>query len=206
MPDSETEYWNSAYRRYPSPPRCDSWLEPHRDLLNRSREVPVIDLGCGSGRDCSFLQQEGFRVIAGDFSRVALCTARQHFDGVSVLELDLRHPLPLAEDRALVMISDLSLHYFNWATTVRIVDEMSRVLRRGGVLFCRVNSTHAVNYAGQGVEVERHYYDINGHMKRFFTEQEVIDLLRGWEMLSLKAYPLWEGRKHVIEAVCVNTP
>jgi hypothetical protein len=33
--------------------------------------------------------------------------AKQHSRGVSVLELDMRHPLPPTEDRALVIISDL---------------------------------------------------------------------------------------------------
>jgi hypothetical protein len=101
-----------------------------------------------------------------------------------------------------VVIADLSLHYFWWATTVQIVADLSRVLQPGGTLLCRVNSTHQANYAGQGVEVEPHYYNIDGHHKRFFTERELCELFGAWTVTKLDRYTIFGGRKHVIEAVC----
>jgi SAM-dependent methyltransferase len=170
-------------------------------LLRASAEVPILDLGCGRGRDCQFLVERGLSVVACDFSSVALRACRQHFPSAQAVRLDLSRPLPFVSGSARVILSDLSLHYFGWATTVRIVAELSRVLRPGGVVLCRVNSTHEINYAGQGVEVERHYYDIGGHFKRFFTADELCALFGGWERLKLDTSFIFDGRKHVIEAV-----
>ena len=61
------------------------------------------------------------------------------------------------------------------------------------------------NYgAGQGVKVEENYYDIDGHMKRFFTQGALVELFHGWEIERLRAYTVYHGRKHVLEAICVN--
>jgi SAM-dependent methyltransferase len=173
-------------------------------LLRASGETPILDLGCGRVRDCQFLVEHGLPVVACDFSSVALCECRQHFPAVQAVKLDLSCPLPFASGATRVVLVDLSLHYFSWATTVQIVAELSRVLVPGGTLLCRVNSTHAVNYAGQGVEVERHYYDIGGHLKRFFTEDELRDLFAGWQVRKLNAYLAFDGDKHVIEAICTK--
>jgi SAM-dependent methyltransferase len=202
---SEVRYWNGAHSRFREPPRCDGWLQEHLDLLRSSAQTPILDLGCGKGRDCQFLVAQGLPVIACDFSPVALCAVRHRFPAVQTVELDLRHPLPFAQDAARVIVSDLTLHYFSWATTVQIVAELSRVLQPGGTLLCRVNSTHEVNYAGQGIEVEPHYYDIDGHFKRFFSVDELRDLFCTWEVRKLDTYLLFDGRKHVIEIVCAPT-
>jgi SAM-dependent methyltransferase len=185
-------------------PRCDGWLEAHLPLLRASAGTPILDLGCGRGRDCQFLVEHGLPVIACDFSSVALCGCKQHFPAVQTVRLDLSAPLPFASGSARMILCDLSLHYFSWATTLRIVVELSRVLHAGGTLLCRVNSTHEVNYAGQGTEVERHYYNIGGHFKRFFTEDELCGLFGGWERLKLDSYFIFDGHKHLIEAAFVN--
>lgn len=39
--------------------------------------LPALDLGCGAGRHCMFLQEMGFHVIGVDHSEVALELARQ---------------------------------------------------------------------------------------------------------------------------------
>jgi SAM-dependent methyltransferase len=200
---SEALYWNRAHSRFQGRPRCDGWLEEHLALLRASAETPILDLGCGRGRDCQFLAEHKLPVVACDFSSVALRGCKQHFPAIQVVQLDLSRPLPFAQDTARVVIADLSLHYFWWATTVQIVTDLSRVLQPGGTLLCRVNSTHAVNYAGQGVEVEQHYYDIDGHYKRFFTEHELCELFGAWTVSKLDRYLIFGGRKHVIEAVCI---
>jgi SAM-dependent methyltransferase len=204
MACDEAQYWNRAHSRFRGTPRCDGWLEEHLSLLQAAADTPILDLGCGRGRDCQFLVEHGLPVVACDFSSIALCGCKQRFPSVQTVKLDLRAPLPFACGAARAILCDLSLHYFYWATTDQIVAELARVLRPGGTLLCRVNSTHEVNYAGQGIEVERHYYDIDGHFKRFFTEGEVRELFCDWEIVKLDAYLLFDGRKHVIEAVCAH--
>jgi hypothetical protein len=41
---------------------------------------------------------------------------------------------------------------------------------------------------GKGVEIEKGIYDINGFQVRFFTEKEIQDLMKGFELL-------WEKRR-----------
>jgi hypothetical protein len=50
------------------------------------------------------------------------------------------------------MIADLSLHYFSWDETKKIVNEIKRVLKEDGFLLVRVNSVNDTNYgAGKGI-------------------------------------------------------
>lgn len=44
-----------------------------------NRDMPVLELGCGEGRDASFLLKQGYRVTATDISLEAICYCRERW-------------------------------------------------------------------------------------------------------------------------------
>jgi hypothetical protein len=62
------------------------------------------------------------------------------------------------------------------------------VLRPGGVLLCRLNSTEDRHFGAQGHrEIEPNFFMVDGQPKRFFDEASVRSLFAsGWNILSLQ--------------------
>jgi SAM-dependent methyltransferase len=185
----ELSNWNSIYniKDEDKPPVYDDWLVKHMDLLEASRQTAVLDLGCGNGCDSLFLSERGFDVISCDWSEEALLRVQQHVPLADTRAVNLLEPLPFADNSAIVIIADLSLHYFSWETTIAIINELQRVLQSDGYLLCRVNSIKDVNFgAGTGKEIEAGYYEHEGHRKRFFDKDRLEQLFQQWKLTYIE--------------------
>lgn len=180
-----TQYWNGIYQGESfSKPVYDDWLVKHETLLEASRNLPILDLGCGAGGDSLFVTERGFQVVACDWSDEALLKIKQHIPSAYTLKVNLAEPLPFPDNSAQVIIADLSLHYFTWGTTEAVFKELQRVLLTGGHLLCRLNSIYDVYFgAGEGVEIEPHYYENDGQLKRFFDEEQITRLFEEWKLV-----------------------
>jgi SAM-dependent methyltransferase len=181
--------WNSifALKDEHKPPEYDDWLIKHTNLLEASRHTAVLDLGCGVGCDSLYLSELGFDVISCDWSEEALQRVRRYVQLADIRQMNLLEPLPFTDNSAVVIIADLSLHYFSWEATLAILEELKRVLRSGGYLLCRVNSVRDVNYgAGIGLEIEEGYYEHEGHRKRFFEKDRLELLFHQWKITYIE--------------------
>ena len=94
---------------------------------------PVLELGCGSGRDTATLAAAGIRVVGLDriartrsSGRESPCLARSSTSPTCAIRFRWRS--------ARVVIASLSLHYFAWAETVDIVERIREVLNGEGLL------------------------------------------------------------------------
>jgi SAM-dependent methyltransferase len=181
----------------------DPWLERWHGLIGTAKEKKILDLGCGSGRDCRYLTGLGHKVIAVDFSQQALRICHQMVPKAKHCQIDIRDPLPFSEDCFQIVVADLCLHYFHWQQTQEIVYEIHRCLKDDGFLFARVNSTGDVNYGAVGYsEVETNLFIVRSELKRFFDEESIERLFqRGWivhgvEEMTVDRYAkpkvLWE--------------
>lgn len=179
---------HSKYRDIKKTYDTDLWLVKHKIYLEKSRDVNVIDLGCGSGHDSFFLSQNGYNVIACDFSEEALCNIRNNIPQVKTKNVNILETLPFKTNSIRVVVADLSLHYFSKKDTNKILREISRVLIPKGILLCRVNSDKDINFNfGQGIELEENYYEIPEiGRKRFFNENQIKDFFRDWDILYLQ--------------------
>lgn len=186
--DIQKEHWNNAYSKYvPEKPKYDLWLDKYSNILETSKNRPIIDLGCGGGNDSLYLSERGYRVISCDISESALKMVKEFVPEVEAMVLNMLEGLPFSDESAQIIIADLSLHYFYWKDTIRIVNEIKRVLKPSGYLICRVNSTKDVNYgAGNGNTIEENYYDVEGVMKRFFDREQIERLFDGWRFTYIK--------------------
>lgn len=184
----------------------DRWLEPWLETIReRSGVTPLLELGCGSGRDSAVLMAAGVRVVGLDRSQDVINLARAAVPGAEFHVGDIRDPFPL--ERARVVIASLSLHYFEWDQTVDIVERIRVVLAGGGLLICRLNSTRDDNYGASGYpRIEDHVYDVRGRPKRFFDEAHVIRLFTGWKTLLREERTIQRyERPKVVWEVAVET-
>jgi SAM-dependent methyltransferase len=177
--------WNKTYSICGTEnPTYDLWLEKYEHLLRESRDVPIIDLGAGYGNDTIYLKRQGFNTVSCDYSEEALRRLKGLVDTTPTMCFDMLDGLPFLSNTLKTIVANLSLHYFAWYDTEQIIEEIHRVLKKGGCLLCRVNSTgDKENEAGQGTPIEENYYDVGGKLKRFFNEKQLKKLFRGWKPL-----------------------
>ena len=183
---------------------ADPWLDRWLPLLSaRVGDRPVLELGCGSGRDTESLVAAGRHVVARDLASSALAEARARAPACEFHCQDMRAPFPASAARVNVVVASLSLHYFAWNETVILVNRIREALKPSGVLFCRLNSTEDHFHGASGhPPLEQNYYLVDGKPKRFFERASVEALFAsGWNVLHLEhrvvrryAHPkaLWE--------------
>lgn len=168
---------------------ADAWLERWLGLIKeRVGKRPVLEIGCGYGDDTATLAAAGLSVIGFDLSRPAVAIARLRVPSARLECRDIRSPLPECAVRLGVIVASLSLHYFPWDETTRILDRVRDALAEGGILLCRLNSIEDVHFGAQSsVELEPGLFEVDGQAKRFFDREAVLALFsEGWEFLSLE--------------------
>lgn len=115
--------------------------------------------------------------------------------------------LPFESNSCELIIADLCLHYFKSNNTFNIINEIYRVLRKGGNLIFRVNSINDINYgAGQGKEVEHHLYlTSDNRLERFFNEEDICSFFSSFEInyLTEESTIRRDGEK-ILYTVCVK--
>lgn len=184
----------------------DQWLARWLPLIaERAGGQPVLELGCGGGRDTATLAAAGHRVVAIELSPEAVARARERVPSVQIHCQDIRAPFPLAERSVGVVVASLSLHYFDWSETIALAGRVHEVLKPDGVLLCRLNSTNDHHFGASGhPEIEKDFYLVDGTPKRFFDRNAVDRLFaHGWRMLAIeeKVIDRYDRPKSVWEAV-----
>ena len=161
----------------------DAWLERWRHILETGRDCPVLDLGCGAGHDAHVLTELGFAVVAADFSEEALKLTRMRAPAAKTENVDLTRGLPFPDAGFRVIVASLSLHYFPWHVTTRILDDVRRCLKPGGHLLARFNSTRDPRYcAAEKQQIENNFYLVGGMPKRLFDRHDITMLFAtGWD-------------------------
>jgi SAM-dependent methyltransferase len=169
----------------------DDWLEPWLpELAAAARSLPVLELGCDTGRDTLWLVNHGMRVVATDISQESVHACAALVPAAHCLRHDLARPMPFREGAFGAVIASLCLHYFDWTTTVAAVSEIRRCLAPAGLLLCRLNSVRDhLHGAGAGEEIEPRFYRQQARyarFKRFFDSGDLDRLFneRDWRQLS----------------------
>jgi SAM-dependent methyltransferase len=130
---AQDSFWDNPYDR-------EIWRLEHdliRPYLNHPG--PLLDLGCGFYPHFAFA--EGRAVVAGDISFGSLRVARDFGDEsgqVRLVQLDARH-LPFASSSMAYAIAGGELLNHLWDYP-RVLRELHRVLRPGGVLLIQVGA------------------------------------------------------------------
>jgi SAM-dependent methyltransferase len=152
------------------------------DQLLKGRIVPgmrVLDAGCGSGRNLVYLLKSGFEVCGVDESGGSVARTRQ-------LATELAPQLPLDNFRVEpvermsfagagfdVVMSSAVLHFARdeeqWLKMVR---EMWRVLKPGGIFFARLASSIGIENQIELIDGRR--YQLPDGSERFLVDEAML--------------------------------
>ncbi|HXE08706.1 MAG TPA: class I SAM-dependent methyltransferase [Acidobacteriaceae bacterium] len=115
---------------------------------NISPGMTVLDAGCGGGRNLHYLLREGYEAFGVDVDADAVTAVRnmaselaprlsaENFQAASL------EAMPFPDDFADVVICHSVLHFARDEAQLKaMVQSLWRVLRPGGMLFCRLAST-----------------------------------------------------------------
>lgn len=152
------------------------------DQLLRGRLAPgmrVLDAGCGSGRNLRYLMRAGFDVFAVDPSAEAIAAVRALAREVAPdlssrnLRVEAVEAMSFPEQFADFVISNAVLHFARdeehfWA----MLRGTWRVLRRRGLLFCRLASTIGMERNVRRLDGRR--FVLPDGTERFLVDEELL--------------------------------
>lgn len=113
-----------------------------------AKGMHLLDAGCGSGRNVEYLMQAGVKVYGADISEEAIGKLKQKAATLAptlspgnFVVTDLAQ-LPFAHASFDVVICSAVLHFSNSEQHFKsILEELWRVLKPDGMLFCRLSTT-----------------------------------------------------------------
>lgn len=175
--------------------------EPGRAALARfttAGVAEVLELGSGQGRDTLLFAAGGLRVIAFDYTEAGLAqiaaTSEAAGLGPAIRTLvgDVRHPLPLPDESVDACYAHmLFCMALTTAEIERLMAEVRRVLRPGGLLVYTVRTTSDAHF-GVGVDRGDDRWETGGFIVHFFDRALIDRLGSGFEILQLADFE--EGR------------
>jgi tellurite methyltransferase len=129
-----------------------------------ARGMRVLDAGCGSGRNLVYLLQSGYEVFGVDADPHAIHAIRQLASTLAPhLPADNFRPEPIEQmtfpdDFADVVLSSAVLHFArDDAQFMAMLNSSWRVLKRGGLFFCRLASSTGMEHAVKCIAGRRHH-------------------------------------------------
>ena len=125
--------WASSYDIDPNVTRdLDAEILRRLPLTLAGRDV--LELGCGTGKNTTWLAEQARAVIALDFSAGMLARARKRVPvgPVQFVRHDVREPWPVAHEAVDAVVGNLVLEHV--ADLAPVYTEAARVLRPGGQL------------------------------------------------------------------------
>lgn len=174
--------WNEKHNQFYHGRVAYDDLLPHFFDVVESARLPVVDLACGVGNNSLYLSEHGKRVVACDYSAAALDILKKHVPQAATRLFDLTEPFPLADHSTDLIVSDMGLHFFDEATTFRILAEMRRILTEDGFAILRVNALEDMDPQYAENELERHFVHADDLDVRYFDEADIARFFGGWRI------------------------
>jgi SAM-dependent methyltransferase len=191
-----SEVWNKVYKSdssfFGEQPSNFSLLCFNDMKANNVKKI--LELGAGHGRDTTFFVSNGIEVEALDYSIAAIeildKIAKEKRLPIKPQTFDVNDSLPFLDEYFDAVYSHMLLNMkFSLEELHFIFSEIRRVLKPKGLNFFSVRNHNDKSYGkGRKEVVDKGIYDINGFQIRFFTENEIQDLITegGFELLWIK--------------------
>ncbi len=144
---------------------------------NITSEMQVLDAGCGYGRNLVHLLREGCEIFALDASREGVEHVRQLSASLETglppenFQVGLIEQMPFPDAFADVVICNSVLHFARDDEHFRMMlSDLWRVLRPGGMLFCRLGSRIGMDFEW----VRGNIYVIGDGSEWFLVDEEML--------------------------------
>jgi len=171
MTDYDPKYWKKKISYYSDAEWSNKPLPFAIEAEKYFSGKRVLELGAGAGQDSIWFDSKGYDVTVSDgedsfFDAIKSKTSQK----ATFIQLDVKEPFPFEDSLFDVVYAHLVLHYFNDETMKQIVSEIRRVLVKGGVLACMVNSVNDPEFDSSKADKDN-VIIINGLKKRFFSKE-----------------------------------
>ena len=198
----DDEYWKDKIKNSQTDFITDNWMDKYNNEINEVKLKKAIDLGCGIGQDTKWLLERGFDVISCDISEIALNKMKEIIPNSKTMQIDVKEKLPFEDNSVGLINANLSIHYFDMKNTIKIFNEIYRVLQKKGLFIGRVNSDKNEEYIKETTkEIEKNFYYDYGRYFRLFNKEQFEILTKQWNVILLnenvtvrlnKKKALWE--------------
>lgn len=141
--------------------------------------MKLLDAGCGSGRNLFYLLQAGVEIYGADASAEAIRQVHELASGLAptlpasnfvVADLET---LPFDSQQFEVVLCSAVLHFArNEAHFKGMVQELWRVIKPGGMLFCRFGTT--IGLEGKLEQVEGQFYRMSHGPVWFLADEAML--------------------------------
>ena len=192
------EHWDDAFTKKPdrfgSEPSISAKIALEAFTRLRTPDADVLDLGSGTGRDTLFFAQRGMRVVALDFSHVALDALlhQARLSGLShpiqTVQHNVREPLPFPESTFDACYAHmLYCMDFTLAELSALSAEVRRILKPGGIHVYTARTTEDPDF-GIGVHRGEQLYEDEGFIVHFFDQSMIERLAAGFRLLDVTKF------------------
>jgi SAM-dependent methyltransferase len=165
---------------------------PHLIKLMKGRGTNnVLDLGNGTGRHIVYLAKNGFTVFGLDSSPEAI-HATQKWLSEEGLTADLKlgnmtEKLPYKDSFFDAVITIKVINHGDSATVHKIAQEITRILKQGGLLFVAVTTSNKMAKRWEQIEPNT-FIPLDGREKglvhHFFTAEELREMFSGFNIVD----------------------
>jgi len=170
-----------------------------------SKEMNVLDVGCGYGRTLNELYSHGFENLTGiDYSQAMINRGLRHYPYLNLIKTDgERIPFPDKEFDAVILLAVLTSSYKD-DEQINIISEISRVLKDDGILYI---NDYLINQDERNLKRYHKYknkygkYGVfklpEGAIFRHHTEKHIMELTKGFQELVFEktVYNTMNGHK-----------
>lgn len=179
----------------------DIWNRPSEDvyyLLHRWKEKGYkrfLDLGCGMGRHSIFFAENGFHVTGYDLSESGLKIlkelAKEKNLNVDIVKGDITS-LPFENESYDAILSYHSIYHVDSEGMSKVIEEISRVLKKGGEIFLTLLSKRTYSYtAPDSVVVSENVRlkkEEEGNVFPHFyvNYDDIKNLFKGFQIISIR--------------------
>jgi len=135
----------------------------------------ILDVGCGGGRNLSFLHRLGFNISGCDKDELIIQSLREDYPHID-LKIAFGEDLPYTSKSFDHLICNAVLHFANsHLHFTQMIDELYRVVRNKGSVFIRMTSVFGIE---QLVKKEGEQYLLPDGSHRFLLETKQLNYIQ----------------------------
>lgn len=160
-------------------------------LIGGGKEINILELGAGQGRDSVFFAKQGCKVTALDYTEAGLISINNKISKLGLerklttVKHDIRKPLPFADNYFDICYS--SMLFCMALITMELeflVREITRILKPAGYCVYSVRHTGDPHF-GKGIHRGENMYEVDGFIVHFFDKEKIRQLSNGFNIIDI---------------------